>query len=183
MSAASVLPALPLVASAAAETALVTVQPDPGPAVAPFLIDMAADPVLSNEAMADLVKAKIKYVFVIFNENHSFDNEYGTLPGVNGLYSDGRAPRAPAAHARLHPELHRRSTAASVTVQPFRIGPAQNATFVDSVDHSHTGLASEAERRRTARPRWTGSRRTSTTAMPRPATTRARRQGTQFAGW
>ena len=26
-------------------------------------------------------------------------------------------------------------------MQPFRIGPAQNATFADSTDHSHTGLA------------------------------------------
>jgi phospholipase C len=28
-----------------------------------------------------------------------------------------------------------------VTVKPFLIGPKQNATFLDSVDHSHTGLA------------------------------------------
>jgi phospholipase C len=29
----------------------------------------------------------------------------------------------------------------TVTVQPFKIGPAQNSSVVDSVDHSHTGLA------------------------------------------
>ena len=40
--------------------------------------------------------AKIKYVFVIFNENSSFDHEYGTFPGVNGLYSDGKNPRSAA---------------------------------------------------------------------------------------
>ncbi len=28
-----------------------------------------------------------------------------------------------------------------VTVSPFRIGPEQNSTFIDSVDHSHAGLA------------------------------------------
>ena len=42
------------------------------------------------------LRQKVKYVFVIFNENRSFDHEYGTLPGVNGLYSDGKAPRSPA---------------------------------------------------------------------------------------
>ena len=34
---------------------------------------------------------------VIFNENRSFDHEYGTFPGVDGLYSDGKAPRSAAA--------------------------------------------------------------------------------------
>ncbi len=31
------------------------------------------------------------------------------------------------------------------TVQPFRIGPQQNATFMDSADHSHTGLAAKLD--------------------------------------
>ena len=46
--------------------------------------------------MTALVRNKIKYVFVIFNENNSFDHEYGTFPGVNGLYSDGQNPRSAA---------------------------------------------------------------------------------------
>ena len=58
--------------------------------------------------MAALIKKKIKYVFVIFNENNSFDHEYGTFPGVNGLFSDGQNRRAPVGHARLLRDLHRR---------------------------------------------------------------------------
>ena len=30
-------------------------------------------------------------------------------------------------------------------VQPFRVGPQQNATFMDSTDHSHTGLAAKLD--------------------------------------
>ena len=51
---------------------------------------------LSQADLARLLQAQVKYVFVIFNENHSFDNEFGTFPGVNGLYSDGTSPRSAA---------------------------------------------------------------------------------------
>ena len=47
---------------------------------------------LSQAEITTLLRLQIKYVFVIFNENHSFDNEFGTFPGVNGIYSDGQAP-------------------------------------------------------------------------------------------
>ena len=47
-----------------------------------------------RDAIVKLLRQRIKYVFVIFNENHSFDNEYGTFPGVNGIYSDGLKPRS-----------------------------------------------------------------------------------------
>src|ERR1700732_1761757 len=75
--------------AAARDAPRVTAQPDPTPAVAPYVIDPAKDAPLTNDEMAVLARKKIKYVFVIFNENHSFDNEYGTFPGVNGIYSDG----------------------------------------------------------------------------------------------
>jgi phospholipase C len=34
-----------------------------------------------------VLSKKVKCVLVIFNENHSFYNEYGTFPGANGLFS------------------------------------------------------------------------------------------------
>src|SRR5215472_13523277 len=37
----------------------------------------------------DLLRKKVKYVFVIFQENESFDHYFGTFPGANGLF---RAP-------------------------------------------------------------------------------------------
>ena len=35
----------------------------------------------------ELLRHKVKYVFVIFAENRSFDSYFGTFPGVNGLFS------------------------------------------------------------------------------------------------
>jgi hypothetical protein len=58
-------------ALAAARDAKVTAQPDPTPAVAPYVIDPTKDAPLADSEMAALVRTKIKYVFVIFNENHS----------------------------------------------------------------------------------------------------------------
>jgi phospholipase C len=128
--------------AAAQDLPKITAQPDPGPAVAPYVIDPAEDAPLTNDEMTALVRNKIKYVFVVFNENHSFDNEYGTFPGIDGLYSDGVKPRA-AADTPGFTQSYTDVNGSAVTVQPFRIGPQQNATFLDSVDHSHKGLANK----------------------------------------
>ena len=34
-----------------------------------------------------VVRQKVKYVFIIFQENRSFDSYFGTYPGANGLFS------------------------------------------------------------------------------------------------
>ncbi len=112
--------------------------------VARYDLDPAAAPVLPYAQMAQLVRRKIKYVFVIFNENESFDHEYGTFPGANGLYSDGRTPRA-AADTPGFVQRYRDTTGAEHVVKPFLIGPAENATVTDSVDHSHTALAAKLD--------------------------------------
>ena len=120
----------------------VTVQPDGGPDIARYRNDPGLEPRLAREWLIRFLQEKIQYVFVIFNENHSFDNEFGTFPGVNGIYSTGTAPR-PAAATPGFNQTYTDATGATVTVQPFRIGPEQNATVIDSVDHSHKGLATK----------------------------------------
>jgi len=119
---------------------LVTAQP---PTVKPLPQHFPAvvrEPELSTAQLTDLLRLNIKYVFVIFNENHSFDNEYGTFPGANGLYSNGVSPRS-AANTPGFTQTYTDVNGATVTVTPFLIGPTQNSSVVDSVDHSHTGLA------------------------------------------
>jgi Phosphoesterase family len=114
----------------------VTAQPYPGADVAPYFIDPATDPNPTNSNNSDLIQLlrdKVKYIFVIFNENHSFDNEYGTFPGVNGIYSDGQHPRS-AANRPGFTQTYVDLNGNTVTVQPFLIGPQR-------VDHSHAGLA------------------------------------------
>jgi phospholipase C len=58
-----------------------------------------------------LLQQRIKHVFVIYQENRSFDSEFGTFPGAEGVWS-------PAARAhgftQVDPVTHR-------TVTPFRL--------------------------------------------------------------
>ncbi len=124
--------------------ATVTAQPDVRPDVARYFNDPDKDPVLSRQAIVKMLQQRIKYVFVIFNENHSFDNEYGTFPGANGLYSNGWKPRS-AGDTPGFTQTYKDVTGLTVAVQPFKIGPAQNSSVVDSVDHSHTGLATKID--------------------------------------
>ncbi len=123
---------------------LVHLQPDPGPEVAPFVVDPTTSPDPSREDLVAALRKKVKYVFVIFNENHSFDNEFGTFPGADGLFSDGLGPRDPE-HTPGFVQHYEDAKGADATVQPFRIGPEQNSTFIDSVDHSHKGLAKKLD--------------------------------------
>jgi phospholipase C len=125
---------------------IVTAQPmnDAGRDIQKYFNDPAKEPYLAREKLVELLRKKIKYVFVIFNENHSFDNEFGTFPGVNGLYSDGQKPRS-AADTPGFTQTYTDSEGETITVQPFLIGPEQNSTVVDSVDHSHTGLAQKID--------------------------------------
>src|SRR3984957_13297457 len=132
----------------AASLPLVTTQPDPPADVAPYFVGDTdprwTGPEWSAHDIAAL-RQKLKYVFVIFNENRSFDHEYGTLPGVNGLYSDGKNPRTSAETPGFTESYLDTNTGETVSLQPFRVGPEQNSTIKDSTDHSHPGLAAKMD--------------------------------------
>ena len=123
-----------------AQTAMVTAQPAPSAKIAPYVTDLSKEPTVSRDQVIALLRKKVKYVFVIFNENHSFDNEFGTFPGANGLYADANGPRD-AAHTPGFNQSFKDVNGNVISVTPFLLGPNENSTVVDSVDHSHTGLA------------------------------------------
>ena len=151
-------------ARAASSLPAVTTQPDPPADVAPYFVADTdprwTDANWSAEDIAAL-RQKVKYVFVIFNENRSFDHEYGTLPGVNGLYSDGKNRAQPRRHAGLHPELSRRQHRAD------RHRPAIPRRSGAERDHSRTRptipipASPPNSTSRTASRKWTSSRPTS----------------------
>ncbi|MDR3568866.1 MAG: alkaline phosphatase family protein [Syntrophobacteraceae bacterium] len=118
----------------------VTAQPNVSRYEARYFIDPAKEPRVSRAALVKLLRKRIKYVFVIFNENHSFDNEYGTFPGVNGIYSDGLKPRSAARTPGFTQTYRDNLSGATVVVHPFRLGPGQNSSVMDSVDHSNEGM-------------------------------------------
>jgi phospholipase C len=135
--------ALPAEASAQA-VSVVRPQPDPGPTISAYVVAPSAPPQMSRDTLIAALRQKIKYVFVIFNENHSFDNEFGTFPGADGIYSDGIRPRT-AADTLGYTQSYTDAAGHITSLTPFRIGPEQNSTFVDSVDHSHIGLAKKLD--------------------------------------
>ncbi len=84
-----------------------------------------------------LLQRAVKYVFVIYQENRSFDSYFGTFPGAEGLYS--HVPAEPPGFDQPLLDLDGTPT----TVRPFRIGPAQFAADTDDVDHAHSRIVAK----------------------------------------
>jgi phospholipase C len=100
-----------------------------------------------------LLRNKIKYVFVLFQENRSFDHYFGTYPGANGLESTfpGAVTSVPANQTASYNQAIENIDGSFSTLHPF-LAPR---TIVDangntqqlypesiySVDHSHYGMA------------------------------------------
>ena len=59
--------------------------PKPGREVKPFVIDSRKGPALTHEQKLALVRQRIKHVFILFQENRSFDFYFGSFPGADGL--------------------------------------------------------------------------------------------------
>jgi len=66
---------------------------------------------LTGDARNRLIARQLKHVFVIYQENRSFDNEFGTFPGAEGVWSGA---------ARTH-GFYQSVSPTSPTVTPFRI--------------------------------------------------------------
>jgi len=90
---------------------------------------------LTTAQIVDLVRKKVKYVFVIYQENRSFDSYFGTFPGADGIYSQ------PPADTPGYYQPITDTNGAPDTVVPFLIGPSLYAADTDDLDHSHALLA------------------------------------------
>ncbi|HEY6434784.1 MAG TPA: alkaline phosphatase family protein [Acetobacteraceae bacterium] len=128
---------LPAAGVQAADSPVVELQPGATPAIIPFVSDLAREGPLSRPQQIALLRQKVKYVFVLLQENRSFDSYFGTFPGVRGLYSQppGQTP------GYSQPIVN---TDGSMTaIQPFRIGPAQFAADIDDPDHSYAVMGAK----------------------------------------
>ncbi|MBV8490033.1 MAG: phosphoesterase, partial [Candidatus Eremiobacteraeota bacterium] len=70
-----------------------------------------AQPAPGATATADAVRGRIKHVFIIYQENHSFDNYFGTFPGAENLASSA---------AQSH-GFRQYDTIGKTWVEPFRM--------------------------------------------------------------
>jgi len=94
---------------------------------------------LSKAALIAAVQKKVKYVFVLYQENRSFDSYFGTFPGADGLFSKSAADTPGFTQTIINTD----GTAS--TIQPFRIGPAQYAADTDDIDHSHPRIVKKMD--------------------------------------
>lgn len=92
---------------------------------------LLTEPRLSSEELQSLIQQKIKYVFVLYQENRSFDSYFGTFPAANGLYSQ------PSSQTPGFVQTIVNTDGSKGTISPFLIGPKQYAADTDDIDHSH----------------------------------------------
>jgi phospholipase C len=107
---------------------------------------------LSHALKLALLRAKIKYVFVLFQENRSFDHYFGTYPGANGLFNHG--PHPTNAQVPGFTQYIVNTDGSVGTITPFLIPQTVKGVAIGggsatvnlypadttSVDHSHSGI-------------------------------------------
>lgn len=113
----------------------------------------APGPLTTAEKIA-LLRQKVKYVFVIYHENESFDHFFGTFPGANGLFS-APAGFTPANQTPSFVQTYLDTSLNTTTISPFlmpqavmgplnQIVPVYPADEI-SVDHSHQGMSNSLD--------------------------------------
>ena len=90
-----------------------------------------------QKMMLAQLQSKVKYVFVFYQENRSFDSMFGTFPGANGIYSQSPS-QTPGFTQNIY-----NTDGSLTTISPFRIdaNPWYGADLDDG-DHSHQGILS-----------------------------------------
>ena len=126
------------------EQNLVRIAPRSSEEVARFTLDTWSGPRLTHAQKIDLLRKKIKYVFVLFQENRSFDFYFGTYPGARGLFSQ------PASQTPGFVQPIVLTSGLVGSISPFLIPQSivdnQGNTVLlypedtDSVNHGHTAI-------------------------------------------
>jgi phospholipase C len=71
-------------------------------------------PARQQQSLEALVRSNVRYVFVIYQENRSFDHYFGTFPGANGIYGKIGVPG-----------FRQYNAVAQRWTQPFRVTTSQ----------------------------------------------------------
>ena len=107
---------------------------------APVVAAPAAAP--HRAAVADtiaLLRSRVKHVFVIYQENRSFDSYFGTFPGADGLYAHPAEQTAGFQQPILNLD------GSTSMIRPFRIGPHEYAADTDDIDHAHSKIVAKMD--------------------------------------
>jgi phospholipase C len=133
----------PVLAHAQERAKVVEIAPKSSEEVARHIVRVEDEPSLTEAQKLELLQKHIKYVFVLFQENRSFDFYFGTYPGANGLFSKP-ASETPGFNQPIV------NTDGSVSlISPFKIPQSvssSNGTVLlypedtDSVNHGHAAI-------------------------------------------
>ncbi|HYZ24141.1 MAG TPA: alkaline phosphatase family protein, partial [Rhodopila sp.] len=152
---ATVLNPFPVPAALADGEPRISLATQSGTAGAAQALDPASQASLPLRRKIALLRQRVKYVFVLFQENRSFDHYFGTYPGANGLFAT--FPGASASDPYSQPanalgsfnSVIQDTDGSFKTISPFLIPRTihgVNGQTVQlypeslySVDHSHTG--------------------------------------------
>ena len=120
------------------------VAPHSSAAVSRLIPGKELEPVLTSAQKLALLRKHVKYVFVLFQENRSFDFYFGTYPGARGLFSQ------PASQTPGFVQPLVDTTGDVVSISPFLIPQTVTNTGnqtvqlypedTDSVNHGHTAI-------------------------------------------
>ena len=121
------------------------IAPPSSQAVGRWTLSYATEPALSHDDKLKLLREKVKYVFVLFQENRSFDFYFASYPGADGLYSHPSSSIA----GFTQPIVNVDGTVGTISPFkiPFSVIDARGKTVplypsdIASVNHSHTGIA------------------------------------------
>ncbi len=133
-----------------ARTKVVTIAPVSSALVKSQEINQGVEPSISHGDKMRLIQSRIKYVFVLFQENRSFDFYFGTYPGADGLYAGPDGPKD-AAEVAGYTQTIVNTDGTLGTIVPFRIpetvinNRGENVplypTDIASENHSHVAIA------------------------------------------
>ena len=98
----------------------ITIAPRSSATVAAMIVDPAAEAAISAEEKLQLIRRHIKYVFVLFQENRSFDFYFGSYPGADGIYA-GPEGTHPYGQAPGFTQLIVNTDGTLGVISPFRI--------------------------------------------------------------
>jgi len=123
----------------AVDNSQVVVQPRASSQIAQFVSNPSSSRGFSQARAVALLRKRIKYVFVIFQENRSFDSYFGSFPGARNLFSQ------PPSQTPGYFQQFLDTNGNTITIAPFRIGPAQFAADTDDVDHSYARMVAKMD--------------------------------------
>jgi len=114
------------------------------------------EPRMDRDDLIRRLREKVKYVFVLYQENRSYDSYFGTFPRGEGLFSHSAA-ETPGFNQTLV-----NTDGTTTTIHPFRIGPKDKcpnstvngtisstgtcyAADTDDIDHSHPRIVAKMD--------------------------------------